>query len=304
MRVLMTIMSWHGQALHEARLFERLGVTSIAPWGTLLPRFAGNYIYALTEFRPQFVSLFLPMLFAVLTECRRQGLSPRQVFQSVQNVLAVGAPLTPQAREAVRQELGVGDLFDGAGNAEGLIATECASHCGHHLFMDRCYVEVVDPSTGEPVPPGRRGAIVQTFLYPYGSIHIRYDTEDVGEFLAQPCPCGRTWPLMRVYGRRADLFRVTGRELLPYDVRLCLDTIPQLLGVPYAVIRQPGNMPYLRLAIQKPPGGEPDVLGGRVKAVVREKLGVEARDEWAEEMPAPWKGVTIIEERDWGAPSA
>lgn len=303
MRVIMTPMSWHAHALHETRFCERLGVTSIVPWGTLLPRFAGDYILVLTGFHPQFVSMFLPMLFAILTECRRQGLRPRQVFQSVQYMLITGAPLTPQSREEIRRELGLRDLFDGAGNAEGLVASECSFHCGHHLFMDRCYVEIVDPNTGESLPSGRRGALVQTILYPYGSVHIRYDTEDIGEFLTQPCPCGRTWPLMRIYGRRSDLFKVAGKELLPYDVRLCLDEIPKLLGIPYAVIRPRETMPYLRLAIQKPYDGETEALSARIKALVREKLGIEAGVEWTEEMPARWRGITIIEEKDWGAPN-
>jgi len=49
--------------------------------------------------------------------------------------------------------------------------------------------------------------------------------------------------------------------MVPYDVRLCLDDIPELTGVPFSVIRQAGSMPYLWLALQKPLGANPEYLG-------------------------------------------
>jgi phenylacetate-CoA ligase len=178
---------------------------------------------------------------------------------------------------------------------------ECSFHCGHHVFMDGSYVEIRDPKTGAPLPPGKRGTVVVTSLIPYGSIYIRYDTEDLGEILPGSCACGRSWPLMEVYDRRTNIVRVGGKEIVPYDVRLCADAIPELVGVPFALVRGEQPRPQLRVAIQKLPSGDNGDVEKRLALSISEQLKLDARIEWAAELPERWKGVTVIEEGEWRA---
>lgn len=302
MRMLMAAPAWHGLAVQETHIVQRLGAACVIPWGTFLPRFSGNFLEALIDQRPEFVSIFLPMLYALLAECRRRGISPAQAFQSVKYILVVGAPMTPRSREKLKEELRVQDIFEGLGNPEALTAMECSFHCGHHIFLDCCYVEVIDPKSGQPLPAGKRGSVVVTSLIPHGSTYIRYDTEDLGEILPGRCGCGRTWPLMEIYDRRANITRVSGREIVPYDARLCVDEVAGLTGIPFAVIRGERELAYLRLLIQKPSSGELDPIGTQLRARVLEKLQIEVRVDWTEELPERWKGVTVIEEKDLGAP--
>jgi len=68
---------------------------------------------------------------------------------------------------------------------------------GYHLYPDLGIVEVVDPSSGEPVPDGHPGEIVFTPLDSRGSVVVRYRTGDLidGGLTYEPCPsCGRTAP--------------------------------------------------------------------------------------------------------------
>lgn len=299
MLMLVAAPAWHSLAVQETRVVERLGARCVVPWGTFLPRFAGEYLDAILDLRPAFADFFLPMLYALLAECRRRGLRPSEAFASFESLLVVGAPMTPRARQSLVQELGVRDVFEGAGCPEGLIAMECERHRGHHCFVDVCYVEIVDPATGQPLPPGQRGSVVVTSLVPHGSVHLRYDTEDVGELFAEPCACGRTWPLLEIYDRRANLFRVQGRELLWYDVRLCLDELPDLVGAPCAVIRESRAASALRLALQTPPGADPAALAPRLERAVAERLRLPLRLEWVDELPVRWKGVAVIDEHEW-----
>jgi hypothetical protein len=37
----------------------------------------------------------------------------------------------------------------------------------------------------------------------------------------------------------------------------------------------------------------------RIANLLRKQLKVESTQEWAEELPQRWKGVTVIEEKDW-----
>jgi phenylacetate-CoA ligase len=299
MRMLMAAPAWHGLAVQESRALERLGAACVIPWGTFLPRYAGNFVDAIRDLRPEFLSMFLPMLYAVLADCRRRRLPPREVFDGVRSLVLVGAPMTPHSRAKLIEELGVGDIFEGLGNPEALTAMECSCHSGHHVFLDCCHVEVIDPKTGAVLAPGKRGAVVVTSLIPRGSIYIRYNSEDVGEILPEPCPCGRTWPRLEVYDRWANAVPVAGREFFPYDVRLCLEEAPEFIGVPFALVRSEQATDCLKILIQKTPVADPDSMGAVLRRRLKEKFHVEAREEWTDHLPERWKGVAVIEEKDW-----
>lgn len=302
MRLMSAAPAWHSLAVKESYAVPRLRATCVVPWGTFVPRFSRDFLDALLDLAPEGVSLFLPMVYALLAECARRGLDPAKAFSSVRSLLVVGAPMTPRSRQALQRQLRVQDLFEGLGNSEGLVAMECDAHSAHHVFVDVCHVEIVDPVTRVPLSPGRRGSVVMTYLNPHGSAYIRYDTQDLGEVFTEPCECGRSWPRLKVYDRWANSFTIDGKTLVPYDVRLCLEELPELVGVPFAVIRRDASMSVLRLAIQQPPVGATTVLGARVRAAVKQRLGIATRDEWVEELPARWKGMSVIAESDWGAP--
>jgi phenylacetate-CoA ligase len=271
----------------------------VVPWGTFLPYYAGNFVDTIADVKPDFISMFLPMFYALLAECRRRGVPPAHVFRSVKHLLLVGAPLTPRSREALREELGVNDVFEGLGNPEALTAMECSFHRGHHVFLDCCHVEIVDRRTGQVLPPGERGSVIVTSLIPHGSLYIRYDTEDAGEIFPEPCPCGSRWPLIEVYDRWANAVTVAGKTVFPYDVRLCLDAVRELIGIPFALIRSETSTDCLRLVIEKTPTGDPAAVGNLLRAKIKEKLGIDAKEEWTEQLPVRWKGVTVIEEKHW-----
>jgi phenylacetate-coenzyme A ligase PaaK-like adenylate-forming protein len=68
---------------------------------------------------------------------------------------------------------------------------------GYHLYPDLAIVEIVDPKTGEIVPPNQPGEIVFTPLDARGSVVLRYRTGDYidGGLVYEPCPyCRRSAP--------------------------------------------------------------------------------------------------------------
>jgi phenylacetate-CoA ligase len=75
-----------------------------------------------------------------------------------------------------------------------------------HLWPDAGIVEVVEE--GRAVPPGIEGDLVCTGLTNAAMPLIRYRIGDRGVLDAsdQPCPCGRTLPVLsRISGRSSDL---------------------------------------------------------------------------------------------------
>lgn len=86
---------------------------------------------------------------------------------------------------------------------------------GFHLYPDLGFVELVDPHTGEPVPPGMPGEIVFTPLDARGTVVLRYRTGDIAEggLTWETCPhCGRRCPRLL-----SPISRVSEKRLLQLD---------------------------------------------------------------------------------------
>ena len=83
---------------------------------------------------------------------------------------------------------------------------------GYHLTPDLGILEVIDPKTEEPLPPGHPGELVYTPLDARGSVVLRYRTGDYTDtgLTYEPCPhCGRTLPrLLGNISRRSEIKEV------------------------------------------------------------------------------------------------
>jgi phenylacetate-CoA ligase len=85
---------------------------------------------------------------------------------------------------------------------------------GYHLYPDLAIIEIVDPKTGELVPPGHPGEIVLTPLDARGTVVLRYRTGDCtdGGLTYEPCPhCGRSVP--RLLGKISRVSEVRAMNL-------------------------------------------------------------------------------------------
>jgi len=80
---------------------------------------------------------------------------------------------------------------------------------GYHLYPDLGILEIVDPKTGETLPPETPGEIVFTPIDARGTVLLRYRTGDCtdGGITYAPCPhCGRTVPrLVGDISRRSEV---------------------------------------------------------------------------------------------------
>lgn len=297
-RVLVPAPAWHALSYQLGWALTRLGADAIVPWGTFLPTFAEDYVETLVRHHPEFVYVFLPMLYGVIAECRRRGVAARRVFKGVRHVLVVGEAMVPSIRARVREELGVEDIFEGLGNPEGLTAHECSVHHGHHLFVHNSYVEMLSLDGDKPVGPGERGRLVLTSLIDGGaSSYIRFDTGDIGAFLPGDCPCGRTWPLVEVYGRLRDMVMVGGTKILHYDVRRAVEEIPELVGVPFALLKG-GEDSVLRLVVERPDAHDLQALGATLRSTLTRALGCPAEVKFSDRLPVRWKGVKVVEKNE------
>lgn len=120
----------------------------------------------------------------------------------VRLVVAAGEPLDPAQRDRLRQLVEAPDAaVVSAWAPPGVRAMwwECAGGTGMHTWPDAEVVEVVDPLSGTPVPPGADGEVVWTSLGWHGSVLVRLRT---GVFAAMDPGPG---PACRAAGPRLDV---------------------------------------------------------------------------------------------------
>jgi phenylacetate-CoA ligase len=77
-------------------------------------------------------------------------------------------------------------------------AVDCACHAGCHVRENELFIEIIDPATGEPVPPGELGEAVLTTLCRRSMPLLRYRTGDLACLIEERCLCGSV--LLRLTG--------------------------------------------------------------------------------------------------------
>ena len=152
-------------------------------------------------------------------------------------------PWTDELRYELQRRLGIIAL-DCYGLAEISgpgVAAECAeAQNGAHLQEDYFLAEIVDPATGQLLPPGQEGELVLTTLTKEALPLLRDRTGDVTSLDLAPCACGRTTArLTRVRGRFDDMLIIRGVNLYPSEVERIL-------------LRIPGVAPHYQLVLDRP----------------------------------------------------
>ena len=99
------------------------------------------------------------------------------------------------------------------------VAMECPYKQGLHLAEDHFIPEVVDPSTGEPLPDGEIGELVFTCVTKEALPLLRYRTGDLTRLFQGRCLCGRTTTRMdRPLGRTDDMLIIRGVNVFPAQI--------------------------------------------------------------------------------------
>jgi phenylacetate-CoA ligase len=103
------------------------------------------------------------------------------------------------------------------------VAMECPAKEGMHIFEDHFIPEIIDPETGEVLPPGEEGELVITTITKEAFPLLRYRTRDITRFNPEPCPCGRTHRrIRRITGRTDDMLIIRGVNVFPSQVESVL----------------------------------------------------------------------------------
>jgi len=198
----------------------------------------------LRKFQPDILIGMPTFVYHLLHQAAEEGVH----CKNLRGIVLAGEKVTDGLRQKLRelgQELGARqvDVLATYGFTEAKQAwPECPfphdqPSSGYHLYPDLGFIEIIDPSSGKALPPGRPGEIVFTPLDARGTVVLRYRTGDYtdGGLTYEPCPyCGRTLPRLlgnisrRTEVREMNLDKIKGTLVDFNELEHVLDDAPHI----------------------------------------------------------------------------
>jgi phenylacetate-CoA ligase len=185
------------------------------------------------------------------------GLDPSQL--TIDKITCAGEPGAgiPTTKKRI-EEAWAARVYDHAGATEiGAWSFECQAQPGGMHVNDAFFlVEVQDMKTGEIIhEPGKRGKMIITALDRHAQPCIRFDSKDIIQWDADPCPCGRTFRLVKggVMGRADDITKVKGVLLAPSAIEEVVRGLEGLGDEFEVVVDKRGDVDTITLKVELTP---------------------------------------------------
>jgi phenylacetate-CoA ligase len=187
-------------------------------------------------------------------------------------------PWSDRMRDRIFERLGIKaiDIY-GTSELSGPLWCECSEQNGIHVWGDLTLVEVLDPKTGEPVPPGEKGELVVTMLQKEALPIVRYRTGDITTLYEDVCACGRTHPRIgRIQGRVDDMIIVRGINVFPSQVEHSLMQHPEVGNEFQIVVDRKGALDSMLVKVEL----RPEAFGDRLFELdaIKDRLTHKLRD--------------------------
>jgi phenylacetate-CoA ligase len=152
-------------------------------------------------------------------------------------------------------------VFDHAGATEiGAWSFECREQPGSLHVNDAFFlVEIEDIRTGKIIDePGRRGKMIITAFDRMAQPCVRFDSKDIIEWDPEPCPCGRTFRMIKggVLGRADDITKVKGVLLAPAAIEEVVRGTDGLGDEYEVVVDTLGETDRIKLKVELAPGAQ------------------------------------------------
>ena len=185
----------------------------------------------------------------------RQGVDPHALPLAF--AILGAEPWTEEMRREIEQRLAL-KAMDIYGLSEIIgpgVACECieAQH-GLHIAEDHFLPEIIDPETGEILPPGAQGELVLTNLTKDAMPLIRYRTGDITALIPEPCTCGRTSMRMaRLRGRHDDMLIVRGVNVYPSEIEAVLLGMGGIAPFYQIVLDREGTLDSIEVIVEVTP---------------------------------------------------
>ncbi len=172
----------------------------------------------LNAFQPDILWTYGSYLEMLFGHVRKSGCA----FHRPKLCIYGGDMLSDAARRLITEDFGI-PVLSGYQSVEALrISFECEQHRGLHVNSDLYPIRIVD-GAGRTVPPGETGEVVLSTPLNRATVLLNYRLGDLAALLPDPCPCGRSLPLMSFpQGRCNDFIHVpSGATVHPMTLCRC-----------------------------------------------------------------------------------
>ncbi|MCI9081926.1 MAG: phenylacetate--CoA ligase [Lachnospiraceae bacterium] len=215
----------------------------------------------------------------------QMGIDPRKDLKV--KIGLVGSELLTEAMRTEMHKLWGEDMLvtSNYGMSELMgpgVSGECEYLCGMHVNEDFFIPEIINPKTGEVLPPGEKGELVITCIYKEALPLIRYRTKDVTRLIYEPCKCGRTTVRMEnLDGRTDDMLKIRGVNVFPSQIEEVLLGIDEI-GPHYEIIvtrKNHSDILEIRVELVEPVDAyrKLEALEKKIKQKLRIVLGLDAK---------------------------
>jgi phenylacetate-CoA ligase len=247
---------------------ERLGAMAI-PIG---PGNIDMQCQFLEDFQSTVLCSTASMGILMAEEVEKRGLRNKIALKK----LIMGSERSSDAqRKKMKELLGVEHVFDIPGLTElygpgtGL---DCIYHEGIHYWADYYILELLNPETLQPVPPGETGEMVITTLRKEAAPLVRYRTRDLTKLIPKRCSCGSILPMHdRLLGRSDDMFIFRAVNIYPGQIDHILSNIADV-GSEYQIHldRKEDGKDYMTVKVERAEEGHPSGDAALAKTVEEE----------------------------------
>ena len=164
------------------------------------------------------------------------------------------------------------------------VSGECLEFNGMHINEDHFIPEIIDPETGEILPPGEKGELVITCITKEALPLIRYRTKDITRLIYEPCKCGRTTVRMEsLMGRTDDMLKIRGVNVFPSQIEEVLLSIEECGPHYEIVVDRKNHSDTLEIRVEMATGAMMDSYAGlkaletKIRARIQMVLGLDVK---------------------------
>jgi len=238
----------------------------------------------LEDFQPTVLCATASMALLMGEEVQKRGLRDRIALKKV----IMGSERSSDAqRSRMKELLGVEHVFDIPGLTElygpgtGL---DCIYHEGIHYWADYYILELLNPETLQPVPPGEIGEMVVTTLRKEAAPLVRYRTRDLTKLIPKRCSCGSILPMHdRLLGRSDDMFIIRAVNIYPGQIDHILSNTKGV-GSEYQIHLNRGDdgKDYMTVKVERTERGDSSgdqALAGTIEEEIKKQILVSGKVE-------------------------
>lgn len=157
------------------------------------------------------------------------------------------------------------------------IAIDCSYHQGMHFWSDHLLFEIIDPVSGQPLPPGEQGELVITTLSKEGMPLLRYRTHDITRLRTDSCPCGSPFPKIdRILGRTDDMVKVKGVNIYPGQIDHVLKQTEGAGSEYQLILTRSEGKDRILVKLEAQEGAEIEKVAQDIKRNMKTSIGIQS----------------------------